>query len=266
MVDGDGQGRLRSLLVEMTDILGETGITLSTDILLIQGRLRYLSDWDREITTRLMSRAVPAVLPTVIRPHARTGQRVEHRLVITEVPAGRARRFDYTKCKTQASGLYHRHVTVTAADSPLTLTFAKSGTWDGIKSQGWSGCAEVYGERRAVGSSWDYRQQVAALSDVRQSLAKLKAAEQSKRIELGELILEKDSQPRPYTHEGGVVRVRRSAPRQSIRLDLVESHPELREFLVYTDRKAFTRVEFRPVEADPEGDDDNENVLGIWHP
>lgn len=257
-------GSVKVSPVEMTKLLGNAGLTLSTEILRIQGKLRYVNDWDREISDRLKSRNMPAVPPVVIRRHARTGEHVEHRLVITDVPAGRIRRFDYAKCKAQHSLLYHHHVTLTAPVSPLTLTFVKAEVWDQIRSQGWLSCATDYDARRAVDSNWSYRHQVTLLSDVRQTRAQLKAAEMMKRIALAELITERDSEPRPYTHNGGILRVRSSTPHQRIALDFAEEHPELRKFVTYNARKAYTKVEFRPIGADFEGDDEDEDAVGIW--
>lgn len=248
----------------MTKLLGETGLTLSTDILRIQGQLRYLGDWDREITDRLKTRPMPAVTPVVVRPDARSGLRREHRLVRTDVPAGRTRRFDYTTCKRAESTLYHRHVTVAAADSPLTLIFAKSGVWDAIKSDGWRSCAAGYASRRETDPSWSYGQQVRLLSEVRQLRNQAKAAEAVARIALAELIIERDTEIRPYTHQQALLRVRPSSPRQYIDLDFAEGHPELRKFVGYGERKAFTKWDFRPIGVDPEGDDENEDAPGIW--
>lgn len=248
----------------MTKLLGNAGLTLSTEILLIQGRLRYISDWDREITDRLKSRAMPATAPVVTRRHARTGERVEHRLVLTEVAAGQTRRFDYSGCKARASLLYQRYVSLEAAPSPLTLTFAKAEVWDEIKGDGWQSFAQGYDARRAVQPTWSYIHQTTLLNEVRLTGAALKSAEQTKRIALAELIMVRDTAPRPYTHEGGILRVRASSPHQRIDLNTAEQIPELRPFIKYSDRKAFTKVEFRPIGVDPEGDDEDEDALGIW--
>lgn len=245
-------------------MLGEAGLTLSTQILLIQGRLRYIADWDTELTDRLTSRAMPSDPPIVIR-RDETGRRdIKHRLVRTDVPAGQSRRFDYAGCKQRASLLYHRHVIVTAAASPLTLTFVKSPAWDAIKSRGWTEFARGYEAKRRVEGPWSYREQAALLNEVRLAQAALKRAEQERRIALAELIVENDSAPRPYTHDGALLRVRRSVPRQRIDLDMAQGHEQLSRFMVYSERKAFTRLEFRPIGDEPEGDDQNENVRGIW--
>lgn len=245
-------------------MLGDAGRTLSTEILLIQGRLRYITDWDHEITDRLKSRAMPPTPPIVTRRHAHTGERVEHRLVLTQVPAGHIRRFDYGGCKARASALYHRHVSVNAPLSPLTLTFAKAGVWDQIKSEGWLSFAQAYAARRAVQPAWSYGHQASVLNEVRLIRAALEAAEQIKRIALAELIVERDIQPRAYTYEGGILRVRPSKPHQRIKLDFAEQHAQLREFIKYSARKAFTKVEFRPLGVDLEGDDEDEEAMGIW--
>lgn len=251
-------------LVEMTKLLGDAGLTLATEILLVQGRLRYVNDWDTEITERLKRRAGSEAV--VMRRHANTGIKVPHRLVIEDKPAGVTRRFDYAGCKAKAPLLYHSHVTVTAAPSPLTLTFAKAEIWDSIKSAGWQSFAQGYAGRRATGEVWGFGDQAERLSEVRSLRSSLKSREQILRLELAELIIEKDTSCRPYTHGGGILRVRESSPLQKVDLDLAEKHPELRKFLTTSPRAAYTRVEFRPVEPSFEDDrpDDDEDVRGIW--
>lgn len=229
----------------MLNILGEQGLAHARTILETQGRIRYLKDWDADITDHIKGLTIrPGSEPVIDRFSSTEHRTVPYRLAVTHVPASRGRRFDYAKLKANEPTLYQRNVTVTAADSPLTLTFPRAAVWNELRSVGWQAAFEEFEDAKA-GAKANLTREASTLSNIRGQLRDLASREKVERIAMAELISVSDRTIRPYTYRDGLLRVSRSGLRQSIDLDLAERHPELRKYIAYTDTKPYTKVWFQ---------------------
>lgn len=240
----------------MVTILGEQGLAHAQDILATQGRIRYLKDWDTEITDRLKQVTFkPGSEPVIERFDSASNQTRAYRLTVSRVDAGKSRRFDYAKLKQAEPTLYQRFVTVSLPDAPLTLTFPKAAVWNELRSVGWQAAFEEWEEQKA-NAQMNLPTTAEYLSNVRAELRDLASREKVERIALAELIVTLDRQIRPYTHRDGLIRVSQSGLRQSIDLDSAERHPVLAKYVARSETKAFTKVWFQKIKNEDDGEFD----------
>lgn len=255
--------------MELTRLLGDAGLTLAIDILRIQGQLRYLADWDRDIVTTLARRDLPTP-PIVTRPARTTGELAEHRLIVRQTPPGTQRRFDYESCERREPALYHRHVVLTPPAARLSLTFPASEVWQGLRSEGWQREAALPdNQRRRAPEIFMPRDQARYLSDIRLRTNALGKQEKAARQELSRLISVEEAERdlkdlRGLGYGGATMRIAKAKPTRKIDMDLAQSDPRLSPFVSVSPTKGGVRAEFVLVQPDPEGDKQDENAWGIW--
>lgn len=248
--------------MDVTKILGNDGLALISDILSTQGRLRYLKDWDTELTAHIKEH--PPTEPVVVSRLDDQAVRREYTLKVTHFPATRYRTFAYTRLRKAKPLLYAKAVTVLPPAAQLTIAFSSSPVWDELRSPGWTDLAQRY-ERQRYGDI-DTTKAAHYLSRVRPHMRELVAREKADRIELSALIADRDDTIRPYTYDSASMRVRESTPGQRIDLDKAEADPVLSTFMTYSDRAAFDKVWFAAVNPDDAGDEFDESAHGIWTP
>lgn len=237
----------------MLNVLGEHGIAHVEIILKTQGRIRYLTDWESELTDYLKNaRIIPGHEPIIDRFSSREQAVVPYRLVVTQYPASVGRRFEYDKLKAAQSTLYHQRVTVMEPDAARTFTFPKSDGLNAMRSQGWQAALSQFDARRkasAVGSPSRAASELSRLRDIKREM---EATEKGARVALSELAAQRDAEIRPYTFQGEIVRVRGASLKRHIDLTEAERDERLRPFVRKYDRAPYTKVWFQRLTADDE--------------
>lgn len=235
----------------MLNVLGEHGIAHVEIILDTQGRLRYLEDWEKDLTQYLSTtRLLPGEEPIIDRFSAREHAVVPYRLRVTHYPASEGRRFQYDKLKAAHSLLYHQNVTVLAPDAARTFTFPKAAGLNELRSAGWQAAYTQYADRRGATAVGNPLRAASELSRLRDTKRELEAAEKAARIALSKLSVERDALMRAYTFRGEVVRVRSASVKRHIDLTQAERSAELRPFITRYPRQPYTKVWFQRITED----------------
>lgn len=233
----------------MMNMLGEQGLAHTRSILTDQGRIRFLKDWDSQITTHIKGlRIRPGSEPVIERINS-DGETESMILTVTRVEGAKSRRFDYDALKQDWPTLYQSSVTLTAADSPLTLTFPRTSAWNELRSQGWQSAA-VHWQDAKRHSTARLQSEAEILSEIRAALRELEAREKTERLGLAELIMTRNRVITPYSYRGSILRVSESRPRRSIDLDAAARHRVLSRYLRWGDVKPYTKVWFKKVTED----------------
>lgn len=244
-------------------------LNLIAEILAAQGGQKFYTDWDIELAERIKRRAANKRIDEL--PVINLGQRhlgiPEYRLRVTTHGGTPARRFQYDECKKTAPDLYRRHVTITPAEIPLTVTLRAKGkrrseTWDGLRSVGWQRAAEKIGSGREGTDLISIDKAGERLLKVRDRTRELASRERDLRAELSTWILtqaslHEDRMPDLSSGDGAAL-IKPAADKRSINLDLAQSRPDLARFIkIGAPTAEYTKVWFQVVgEDDPEGDED----------
>ena len=252
------------LLVSTLNSYGTHAVTLASDLLILEGRIRYLKDWDTEIVAQLNQRKIADASSNVVF-QTTPGTQSSHVLRATRVSGGQTRRFDYAAAKRAAPALYATYVTETPPAFPVKLTFksagkwaARSKTWDDLRSDGWLRMSEIYGARRAPKPMFFATTAAKDLYDIRQMRAPLDEQRTAMRMELAELLVPSIEEMEAVTYGDGKILPGANPPSRKIDLTLAEQHPTLRRFVKLGTRAESVRWGFvserELYEEDPEGD------------
>lgn len=239
-------------------------IHLTTEILAAQGALRYLTDWDKELATRIARRAENRAVDQMPTYRSGVGE-PELRLRVTQVGPRVTRRFDYAGAKKQAPALYREHVVLTPPKAPLMLTFRAKGrgrstAWDELRSVGWQRQNTRWGSMRGA--------EFLTLPDLGDQLRQARAAakgvkqrEADLRLEMALAVAAAGRSVPDLSSGDGTVQFTPTSPTQKISIDLALSIDGLKPFV--RDNKpseGYTKVWFSKVAEtggyDPEGDQD----------
>jgi hypothetical protein len=238
------------------DIFSDQGVAHAQTILRTQGRIRYLSDWEKDLSGAIKAAVIrPGSEPTILRPDPATGTPTTYALRVTRHGASRGRTFDYDRLQKDEPVLFHRNVLLTPPEKPLVLTFRTASrsqrAWNDFRSEGWQAAAELYQDRRER-SLGNLQVTAEELSSVRASIKRLEDEEDEARTDMAAMILQQSegAPPSVASFHGCSLNIRRTQPRRSIDLDLAERRSELRPFIKYYDKKSFTKVWFQKVEED----------------
>lgn len=243
--------------------LDDNTYALAADILAVEGRIRYLKDWDQEIVAQLKARKVDE------RADPLTFRRGTETFVLRpqRVAAGKTRRFDYTRLKRVRPELYANYVTETSPANPVKLTFRAAGrmtstskTWADLRSKGWVGADERWGEeRRRERAHVDVSVYARTLQDVRNWAKPLDEKRAALRLELAGLLVPDTAVLESAEYGDGLIVPALNPPKREIDLNMAERHAVLKEFMKESARAESVRwtfqTEYEAFGEDPEGDD-----------
>lgn len=233
---------------------------LAETILRAQGRQRFFTDWDKELTTPLVSCAIPEAGALLTPKPGRPEMRVQ----VTRLSARRSRRLDYTRLHRERADLYSRFVTETTPPIPLRLTFraatvmAKSEEWDTIRSEAWAEVHAQLGEQRAASHELRNAADIgAALREVRDRRKVDRTAEEKARGDLAAEIMASAAEGTVFQRAGdGRLYTPVAPPKRSANLDEVEAHPLAQRYIRTSTVRESVRVWFQAEGHDPESDQD----------
>lgn len=246
----------------LVSTLDDNTYALAADVLAVEGRIRYLKDWDQEIVAQLKARKVDEQIdPLVFRRGTESFV-----LRAQRVAAGKTRRFDYTKLKRTRPELYRNYVTETPPAQPVKLTFRAAGrmtstskTWADLRSRGWVSADTRWGEqRRSEREHVSARTYAMLLQDVRNWSKPLDEKRSKLRAELSGLLVPDTAVLENVEYGDGLIVPALNPPKREIDLNMAERHAVLKDFMKETARAESVRWVFQSEHEvfgdDPEGD------------
>lgn len=242
-------------------LLGSRAMTVVNEVLVLEGQLRFFSDWDADIVSRFAEKSVAEYETPISVPVTSGGLRRVLRPV--HVQEGVTRRFDYAQLREQQPDLYAAHVVETPPTSPTRLTFKSrkrgtSRTWDAIRSRGWTAAHDVWGPAATPTGLYSAREEAALLYEIRQRCATLRESRATLRTELAGIVVGPRQGMVSVSHGDGIITPSVNPAKRTIDLDVAQLDIELARYITRTPRAESIRWTFVTEkdfsESDLEGD------------
>jgi len=242
-------------------IFDERSLSFAKDILIIEGQLRYNTDWAATIKAKLEAAVTtPRTVPLTIKDGAVT------RVVRASVVSNRkSRRYDYTGLQTRRPDLYERYVIMVPPKTPHSVTFRSAGwnsrsvEWDRLRYEGWELANEQYAGAHQSDAEEHITKQASRIYQLACAEKSLNAQRLALRKQLAEYLLTGTDEPVKLCLGDGMVLGSFNKPIRGINKKLEGADVDLAPFLSETPVKDYVRWSFPDAsavaKADTEGDE-----------